>query len=62
MRRLHKEIATVLAENQQLRGIIESSGAKVVGNTPDEFAAYVRGEVTKWRSVIAKAGIKIESH
>ena len=60
VRRLHKDIAAVLAENQQVRGNIESSGSKVVGNTPEEFGAYVRGEIAKWRSVIAKAGIKIE--
>jgi tripartite-type tricarboxylate transporter receptor subunit TctC len=60
VRRLHKDIATMLAENQQVRSNIESGGSKVVGNTPEEFAAYVRGEVAKWRGVIAKAGIKIE--
>ncbi|HZN22801.1 MAG TPA: tripartite tricarboxylate transporter substrate binding protein [Burkholderiales bacterium] len=60
IKRLHKDIATTLAENQQVRSNIESSGSKVVGNTPEEFGAYVRGEIAKWRSVIAKAGIKIE--
>ena len=60
VRRLHKDIATVLSENQQVRGTIEASGSRVVGSTPDEFAAYVRGEIAKWRSVIAKAGIKID--
>src|SRR6185503_8913454 len=34
VRRLHKDIAAVLAENQQVRGSIEASGSKVVGNTP----------------------------
>jgi tripartite-type tricarboxylate transporter receptor subunit TctC len=60
VRRLHKEIATVLAESQQVRGNIEASGSKVIGNTPEEFAAYVRGEIAKWRSVIQKAAIKID--
>ena len=60
IKRLHKDIATTLAENQQVRSNIESSGSKVVGNTPEEFGAYVRSEIAKWRGVIAKAGIKIE--
>ncbi len=60
VRRLHKDIAAILTDNQQVRGNIESSGSKVVGNTPEEFAAYVRGEIAKWRSVIAKAAIKID--
>ena len=60
VRRLHKDIAAVLADNPQVRGNIEASGSRVVGNTPEEFAAYVRGEIAKWRTVIAKAGIKID--
>jgi tripartite-type tricarboxylate transporter receptor subunit TctC len=60
VQRLHKDIASVLAQNQQVRGTIEASGSRVIGNTPDEFAAYVRGEIAKWRGVISKAGIKID--
>jgi tripartite-type tricarboxylate transporter receptor subunit TctC len=60
VRRLHKEIATVLTENQQVRANIESSGNKVVANTPEQFADYVRGEIVKWRRVVATAAIKID--
>ena len=60
VRRLHKEIAGTLTNNQEVRAYIESSGSKVVANTPEEFAAYVRSENEKWRRVIATAGIKIE--
>ena len=60
VRRLHKEITTILTESQQLRANIESSGAKVVANTPEQFSEYVRGEIAKWRRVIATAGIKID--
>lgn len=59
VRRLHKEIATVLTESQQVRGNIESSGSKIVANTPEEFAAYVRAEIGKWQRVIATASIRI---
>ena len=60
VRRLHKEIAAVLAESQQVRATIESSGSKVVGNTPEQFGDYVRGEIVKWRRVVATAAIKID--
>jgi tripartite-type tricarboxylate transporter receptor subunit TctC len=60
VRRLHKEVAGVLTRNQDVRGNIESSGARIIGNTPEAFAAYVRGEIDKWRRVIADAGIKID--
>lgn len=60
VRRLHKEIAAVLTESQQVRANIESSGSKVVANTPEQFGDYVRGEIAKWRRVVATAGIKID--
>jgi tripartite-type tricarboxylate transporter receptor subunit TctC len=60
VRRLHKEISGLLTRSQDVRGNIEASGSKVVANTPEEFAAYVRGEIEKWRRVIATAGIKID--
>ncbi len=60
VRRLHKEIAGLLTRSQDVRGNIESSGSKVVANSPEEFGAYVRGEIDKWRRVIAEAAIKID--
>ena len=35
-------------------------GAEVVASTPEEFAAYIRGETSKWAKVIKAAGIKAE--
>jgi tripartite-type tricarboxylate transporter receptor subunit TctC len=60
VRRLHKGIVTVLTESQQVRANIESSGSKVVANTPEQFGDYVRGEIVKWRRVVATAAIKID--
>ena len=60
VRRLSKEIAAILARSPDVRGPIEASGAKVVGGTPEEFAAYVRQEIAKWKKVIATSGVKIE--
>ena len=60
VRRLHKEIATILTGNQQVRGTIESSGSSIVASTPEQFGEYIRGEIAKWRKVVATAGIKID--
>lgn len=60
VRRLSKEIATILARSPDVRGPIEASGARVVGGTSEEFAAYVRKEIEKWKKVIATSGVKIE--
>ena len=35
-------------------------GAQPIVNTPDEFAAQIRREVTKWQSVVAATGVKVE--
>ena len=36
------------------------SGFVVVGNTPEEFMAFVAAETKKWADVIKKGGIKAE--
>ena len=35
-------------------------GAEPMSSTPEEFARFISAEVAKWRSLIAKAGIKLE--
>jgi tripartite-type tricarboxylate transporter receptor subunit TctC len=37
---------------------LSSQGAILVGGTPEEFAAYIRGEIDKWSKVANAAGIK----
>jgi tripartite-type tricarboxylate transporter receptor subunit TctC len=59
-RRFHKEIATILTGNQQVRENIESSGARIVASTPEQYGDYIRGEIAKWRKVVQTAGIKVE--
>jgi tripartite-type tricarboxylate transporter receptor subunit TctC len=38
---------------------LSSQGATLVGDTPDEFAAFIRSEIDKWSGVAKAAGIKI---
>ena len=35
-------------------------GATPVGNSPEQFAAYLKADIEKWRIVVAKAGVKID--
>ena len=39
---------------------ISSVGADIVGNTPDEFAAFIRAETEKYARIIKAANIKID--
>jgi tripartite-type tricarboxylate transporter receptor subunit TctC len=57
--RLHKEIvAAVRSPAMQER--FAKSGAELVGNTPQEFAAQIRTERVRWGEIIKAAGIKAE--
>jgi tripartite-type tricarboxylate transporter receptor subunit TctC len=57
--RLHKEIVAALrAPVMQER--FAKSGARLVGNSPEEFAAQIRTERVKWGEIIRAANIKAE--
>lgn len=39
---------------------IAELGAEPVGGTPQDYAAFIRSEIVKWRKVIQTAGVKVE--
>lgn len=47
-------------EDPQVRERIRSLGADPVGNTPDQFLAYVNAEIAKWAKVIKRGGVEAE--
>jgi tripartite-type tricarboxylate transporter receptor subunit TctC len=55
--RLHKELMVVLRDAEVVSQFA-AQGAEIVGNTPEEFAAYLKSELDKWARVIREAGIK----
>ena len=44
----------------KVKEILASSGAEAAGNSPDELARFLRGEIVKWGAVVKAAGIKPE--
>jgi tripartite-type tricarboxylate transporter receptor subunit TctC len=38
---------------------LSSQGAILIGDTPEEFAAYMASEIVKWAKVVQTAGIKV---
>jgi tripartite-type tricarboxylate transporter receptor subunit TctC len=57
--RLHAEIIKVLAL-PDVRERLVSQGIDPVGNTPDQFAAYIRAEIVKWAKIIKSTGVTAE--
>jgi tripartite-type tricarboxylate transporter receptor subunit TctC len=57
--RLHGEIVRVLAD-AALRERLADQGFEPVGNSPEEFGAYIKSEIVKWGKVIRDAGIRPE--
>lgn len=53
--------ATVKAlASPDMRERLASEGAEPVGNTPEQFAAFVKVELTKWARAIKQAGAQID--
>jgi tripartite-type tricarboxylate transporter receptor subunit TctC len=57
--RLHAEIVKILAD-PAVRARLADQGFEPVGNSPEEFGAYIRSEITKWGKTIRDAGIRPE--
>jgi tripartite-type tricarboxylate transporter receptor subunit TctC len=51
-------VAVEAMRSPEVRDKLASQGAILVGDTPEEFAAYLKGEIAKWAGVVKAAGIK----
>jgi tripartite-type tricarboxylate transporter receptor subunit TctC len=57
--RLHTEIVRAL-KSPDLSEKLQGLGAEPVGNTPEQYAAFMQAEIAKWGNVIKAAGIKAQ--
>ena len=57
--RLHAEIVSVLAL-PEVTARLAAMGAQGVGNTPEQFAAFIKSETVKWARVAKEARIKLD--
>ena len=56
---IHRETIRNLAL-PDLRRKLDDLGTEIIGNTPAEFAAVIKSEISQWAKVIKEAGIKPE--
>src|SRR5947199_374372 len=57
--RLNAEINAVLKEPDVVQKL-HALGFDLIGGTPDEFGALIKGESDKWAPVIRKLGLKVD--
>jgi tripartite-type tricarboxylate transporter receptor subunit TctC len=59
LRRVH-ELAVAGLRSPETERRLSEIGFEAVGSTPEEFAAFQRAEIERWRKVIETGGIKPE--
>ncbi len=57
--KLHAE-STKALQAPDLRDRMTAEGAEFVGDTPEQFAAYIKSEITKWGQAVRASGAKVE--
>jgi len=57
--KLHADITRILKQ-ADVQERFKGEGGDVVGNTPEEFAAFIQKEVPKWSKVVKDAGVKVD--
>jgi tripartite-type tricarboxylate transporter receptor subunit TctC len=57
--RIHDDVVAAL-KLPDLRERIASQGGDIVGDTPEEFAAFIAAESAKYADVIKRAGVKLD--
>jgi tripartite-type tricarboxylate transporter receptor subunit TctC len=57
--RLNQEIAHALHLPEVSERLL-SQGMEPTSNAPEEFAAYIKSEMTKWAKVVKASGAKAE--
>ncbi|SMF56396.1 Tripartite-type tricarboxylate transporter, receptor component TctC [Xaviernesmea oryzae] len=50
----------VAVNDPEVQKVLLEQGFDVVGNTPQEFGAYIKTEIEKWSQVVAKSGATAE--
>lgn len=59
VQRLHAEMAKAFAA-PAYKALVQERGSDLGGESPEEFAAFIRAEIAKWGKVIRDARIKLE--
>jgi len=59
IQKMHAEVVKAL-HSPELMKVWESQGATPGGESPEQFAAYIKGEIQKWGEAVRKSGVKMD--
>lgn len=59
VRRISADVVTVL-RSSQMKARMAELGMETVGNTPEQFDAYIRTEIEKWATVVKASGARAD--
>ena len=59
MARLHRETVRIIGLSE-VRDRMAAEGAEFVGDTPEQFTAFLRSEIDKWGKAVRASGAKPE--
>lgn len=57
--KLHKATVEALHDEQVRKSLVDL-GVDIVGNSPEEFAAYIKAEIPKWTKIVQASGAKLD--
>jgi tripartite-type tricarboxylate transporter receptor subunit TctC len=57
--KLHAEAARSIAA-PELRQRMSAEGAEFVGDTPEQFTAFFKSELSKWGKAVKASGAKVD--
>ena len=55
--KLHKAIAPAMSQEQVIQRLNTAAAEAVFSKSPQEYAAYVRGENVRWGKIIRDSGL-----
>jgi len=53
-------VGTRILQLPDVREKLAANDFEPVGNTPDEFAAFIKKEMVKWAKVVKESGAKVD--
>jgi tripartite-type tricarboxylate transporter receptor subunit TctC len=57
--RVHAEIIKAL-KHPETRDRLQAEGAEIIGNTPEQFRAFIKEEIARYAALVNEAGIRID--